>query len=229
MPTVMIPGEVRAEVEVLWDYHDLGHEPRPVDVCIGLGGHDLGVAERAAELFHRGYFPRIVFTGANAPTTLDAFPSGEAVGYRDHAVAHGVPAGAVIVEPRARNTSENLEYSRKKLAEEQIEVGSVLLVTRPYQQRRAYATCRMVWPEVEVFCASQRLPLDQYVAYIGDVTRVIDMIVGDTQRLSLYAEKGFIAQPEEEVPDRVLLAFDRLVAAGYTSRLVPEACDTVAV
>ena len=66
----MVPTELLADVRTLWDYHDLRHEPRRCDVGVGLGSHDLGVATRTAELYHEGWFPRIVFTGANAPTTL---------------------------------------------------------------------------------------------------------------------------------------------------------------
>lgn len=44
------------------------------------------------------------------------------------------------------------------------------------------------------------------------------MLVGDTQRIEVYAERGF-AIPQE-MPDEVRVAFGRLVAAGYTSRLV---------
>ncbi|GAB4084868.1 YdcF family protein [Myceligenerans cantabricum] len=221
MPNVMIPAAVREDVEMLWAFHDLQQAPRPVDVCIGLGGHDTGVADYTADLYHRGYFPKILFTGANATTTLEAFPHGEAVGYRDRAVAQGVPDDAVLIEPLARNTAENVEYSRKLLREHQIHAGSVMFVTKPYHQRRVYATCQIVWPEVEAYCVSPPLPLDEYVSSIGDVDRVIDMLVGDTQRLTVYAEKGFIAGGQE-VPGDVQSAFDRLVAAGYTSRLVPE-------
>lgn len=221
MPNVMIPAAVREDVETLWAFHDLQHEPRPVDVCIGLGGHDLGVADYTAELYGRGLFPQIVFTGANAPTTVEAFPDGEALGYRDHAVARGVPTEAVLVEPAATNTSENLSYSRKMLAEHEIEPSSVLLVSHPYQQRRAFATCRVVWPEVDVLCVSRPLPLDAYVETIGDAARVVDMLVGETQRLTLYADLGFISH-EGDVPGDVSGAFDRLVGAGYTSRLVQD-------
>src|SRR5690606_12923736 len=221
MPNVMIPAAVRADVETLWAFHDLRHEPRAVDVRIGLGGHDLGVADYTADLYLQGLFPRIVFTGANAPTTVDAFPEGEALGYRDHAVALGVPAEVVLVEPAATNTSENLEYSRKVLAEHEIEPSSVLLVSHPYQQRRAFATCRVVWPEVDVLCVSRPLALDAYVDTIGDADRVVDMLVGETQRLTLYAELGFISH-EGDVPGDVAGAFDRLVSAGYTSRLVED-------
>lgn len=138
--------------------------------------------------------------------------------YREYAVERGVPAGAVLVEPRATNTAENLEFSRALLAERRIPVESVLIMSRPYQQRRAYATCRLVWPEVEVVCASNPLELDDYVRSIGDARRVVDMLVGDTQRIEVYAQRGF-AIPQE-MPDEVQAAFERLVAAGYTSRLI---------
>ncbi|MEU1757947.1 YdcF family protein [Micromonospora sp. NPDC005223] len=218
VPTHVVPDEIRADVETLWRYHDMHHELRPCDVGIGLGSHDLGVAVVATRLFHAGLFPWIVFTGANAPTTVERFPRGEAVHYREYAVEQGVPPEAVLVEPRATNTAENLEYSRALLAERQIAVRSVLIMSRPYQQRRAYATCRLMWPEVEVVCASNPLDLDDYVRSIGDPRRVVDMLVGDTQRIEVYAERGF-AIPQE-MPDEVRAAFERLVAAGYTSRLI---------
>jgi uncharacterized SAM-binding protein YcdF (DUF218 family) len=213
-----IPADLRVDVATLWAYHDMHHQLRPVDVCIGLGSHDLGVATYTAELYHRGLFKRIVFTGANAPTTIERFPRGEAVHYREHAISLGVPAEAISVETEAANTSQNLTYSRAGLADAGISPASVLLISRPYQQRRAYATCRKVWPEVEVLCGSRPLPLDEYVDTIGDVDRVITMLVGDTQRITVYAERGFAI--EQEIPAEVQAAYERLVEAGFTSRLI---------
>lgn len=213
-----IPSELRDDVETLWSFHDMDHALHPVDVGVGLGSHDLGVATYAAELFARSFFPLIVFTGANAPTTVERFPRGEAIHYREHAIEMGVPDEAILIEPRARNTGENVDYTRKLLEARAVPVDSLMLISRPYQQRRAYATAKKVWPEVEVLCASRPLPLDEYVASIGDTTRVINMLVGDTQRITVYAEKGF-AIPQD-MPDEVEAAYQRLVAAGFTKRLV---------
>ncbi|MFD0890331.1 YdcF family protein [Streptosporangium algeriense] len=130
----------------------------------------------------------------------------------------GVPADRILVEPRAANTGQNIEFTRDLLAAHGIGVSSVTLVSRPYQQRRAYATCRRRWPEVEVTCASEPLSLTEYVDSVGDARRVAEMIVGDTQRITRYAELGF-AVPQE-VPDDVRRAYDRLVEAGYTGRLI---------
>lgn len=211
-----LPDELRDDVETLWRYHDLHHPLRPADVGIGLGSHDLGVATHTAELYHQGLFPLIVFTGANAPTTVERFPRGEAVHYREHALELGVPDDAILVETEARNTGENIALTRRLLEER--DVGSVILISRPYQQRRAYATCKKLWPGVEVTCASRPLPLDEYLGIIGDADRVITMLVGDTQRITLYAERGY-AIPQL-VPEQVKAAYERLVSAGYTGRLV---------
>jgi uncharacterized SAM-binding protein YcdF (DUF218 family) len=215
----ILPDALRADVEVLWDYHDMHHTVRRCDIGIGLGGHDLSVATYTAELFQQGMFPRIVFTRANAPTTVDRFPRGEAVHYREHAIELGVPGDAILIETKATNTRQNIEYTRKLLAAEGIEVTSAVLISRPYQQRRAYSTAKKLWPELEIVCASRPLPLDEYIVSIGDVNRVINMLVGDTtQRIIEYPKRGFAIS--QEMPAKVQAAYRRLVDAGFTSRLI---------
>ncbi|MGH3833554.1 MAG: YdcF family protein [Pseudonocardiaceae bacterium] len=213
-----LPDHLRPDVELLWDYHDMHHDLHPCDVGIGLGSHDPGVAIHIAELFHRAMFPLIVFTGANSPTTVGRFPRGEAVHYRDHAIELGVPPQAIRVEPTATNTGQNIEFTRRMLADEGIDVRSVLLVSRPYQQRRAFATCQKLWPDVDALCSSRPLPLNEYIASIGDTKRVINMLVGDTQRVTEYAKRGFAI--EQETPPQVRDAYQRLIEAEFTDRLI---------
>ncbi|WP_371783278.1 YdcF family protein [Streptosporangium subroseum] len=216
--STVLPDAIRPDVETLWDYHDMHHAVQPADVGIGLGSHDLGVATCAADLYQRSMFPLIVFTGANAPTTVGEFPRGEAVHYREHAMECGVPAEAILIETKATNTGQNIENTRELLAEEEIKVRSAVLISRPYQQRRAYATCKKLWPEIEVICASLPMSLDDYLESIGSFDRVVNMLVGDTQRITEYARRGFAI--EQPFPADVLSAYDRLVRAGYTSRLI---------
>ncbi|MFF9770546.1 YdcF family protein [Streptomyces sp. NPDC053086] len=214
----MISAQAWADTRRLWDYHQMGHTLRPCSVAIGLGSHDLGVAETAVDLYKRGMAPLLVFTGATSPTTRDRMPRGEAVHYRERALELGVPDSAVLVEPRARNTGENIRFSRELLEEAGVDVSSVLLISKPYEERRAYATARKLWPGVEVVSASSPMTLDEYVDSIGDARLVIDMLVGALQRLLIYPAQGFmIGQP---VPDDVLEAYDRLCHDGFTSRLL---------
>lgn len=214
----MISDDHRANAQVLWDFQRMGHTPRRCSVAVGLGSHDLGVAEVAAGLYLRGLVPLVVFTGANSPTTRERMPRGEAAHYRERALEMGVPPGAVLVETEARNTGENIRFSRELLAARGVPVASVLLVSKPYEERRAYATARKLWPEVEVVCASAGMSLDAYVAGIGDPRLVLDMLVGAVQRLMVYPARGFMI--EQEIPAPVAAAYRRLRDAGFTGRLL---------
>jgi uncharacterized SAM-binding protein YcdF (DUF218 family) len=167
--------------------------------------------------------PLIVFTGATSPTTRDRMPRGEAEHYRERAMELGVPADAILVEPRARNTGENIRFSRALLEEHRSAVSSVLLVSKPYEERRAYATARKLWPEVEWVSASTPITLDDYVDSIGDARLVIDMLAGAQQRLMIYPQQGFMI--EQLVPEDVAAAYERLRDAGFTSRLVADTAE----
>lgn len=206
------------QAKLIWDYHQLQHEVRPVDVAIGLGSHDLGVAAHSAELYHSGIFPTLVFTGGNSPTTKARFPRGEAVHFRDHAIDLGVPAESILLEPHAGNTGQNITLSREVLTTAGIHPATVLLVSKPYMERRSFATARKLWADVEVLCASEPLELDDYAKSIGDEKLVLDMLVGDLQRVIEYPKLGFAI--EQEVPEDVHAAYKSLIRDGFTSRLL---------
>jgi uncharacterized SAM-binding protein YcdF (DUF218 family) len=202
----------------VWAYHQMGHEPRPCSVAIGLGSHDLGVATAAAGLYAAGFFPLLVFSGGNSPTTRQRFPRGEAVHYREHALELGVPDDAVLVETQAENTGQNIAFSRDLLRSRGVEATSVMLISKPYMQRRSYATARKIWPEVDIVCASEDLTLEGYLRTIGDEKLVVDMLVGDLQRVIEYPRLGFAI--EQDVPQEVIDAYDRLIGDGFDSRLI---------
>ncbi|MGG8406135.1 YdcF family protein, partial [Streptomyces sp. 12297] len=124
----------------------------------------------------------------------------------------------VLVETRARNTGENIRLTRALLEEAGCEVESILLVSKPYEERRAYATARKLWPDVEVVSASTPMTFTEYADAIGDPRLVVDMLVGALQRLLVYPDQGFmIALP---VPATVLAAYRRLCDQGFTSRFL---------
>ncbi|MFJ9085854.1 YdcF family protein [Streptomyces sp. NPDC102384] len=206
------------QAKLIWDYHQMQHELRPVNVAIGLGSHDLGVATHAAELYRSGLFPTLVFTGGNSPTTAKVFPRGEAVHFREHAIELGVPAEAILLEPNAANTGQNITLAREVLAAAGIHPRTVLLVSKPYMERRSFATARKLWPEVEILCTSEPLSLDDYLKSIGDEQLVVDMLVGDLQRVIEYPKLGFAI--EQEVPEDVHAAYESLIRDGFTSRLI---------
>ncbi|MFB6666539.1 YdcF family protein [Streptomyces parvus] len=219
----MISAQAWADAQRLWEFQQMGHDLRPCSVAIGLGSHDLGVADTAADLYHRGMMPLIVFTGATSRTTRDRMPRGEAEHYRERAMELGVSADAILVEPRARNTGENIRFSRALLEEHGAAVSSALLISKPYEERRAYATARKLWPEVVWVSASTPMGLADYVDSIGDARLVIDMLVGAQQRLMIYPKQGFMI--DQPVPEDVAAAYERLCYAGFTSRLVADTAE----
>ncbi|WP_017536554.1 YdcF family protein [Nocardiopsis alba] len=213
-----ITQEQWRHAELIWEYHRMHHQVRTCDVAVALGCNDIGVAEYAAELYRDGLFTELVFTGGNSPSTAELFPRGEAVHFRERALELGVPDSVILIEPEASNTGQNISLSRRLLAENGLTPDSVLVICMPYMERRAFATTRKLWDEVEVVCASAPVSLGDYVKGQGDVGAVIDMMVGDLQRVMEYPKLGFAI--EQEVRREVREAYESLVASGYDSRLI---------
>lgn len=177
------------------------------------------MAERGAELFLAGWAPVLVMSGRLGALTSGLWSRPEAEVFADVAVACGVPRERIRLEPHSTNTGENVVFTRALLEEEGIRPRTVMAVQKPYMERRTLATFQARWPEVDVVVTSPEIPFESYAT--ADVTAddVIHIMVGDLQRLWLYAQKGWSAP--QEVPPAVREAFDGLVAAGYTKRLVP--------
>lgn len=213
-----ITEDQRHAARLVWDHHHMRHEIRRCDAAIALGCNDLGVSTFAAGLYKTGFFPTLVFTGGNSPATAGVFPRGEAVHFRQHALALGVPAHAMLLEPRAANTGQNITCARDLLIAAGVRPGSVMLITMPYMERRAFATCRKQWPDVDVVCASDPVPFDAYLEAMGDHETVISMMVGDLQRVIEYPRLGFAVA--QDVPEDVHAAYETLVRDGFTSHLI---------
>lgn len=67
-------------------------------------------------------------------------------------------------------------------------------------------------------CASEPLELDDYVKSLDDAKLVVDMLVGDLQRVIEYPKQGFAVA--QDVPEDVHAAYESLIRAGFTSRLI---------
>lgn len=216
--------EISQLAVLLWDYHKLDHTLQHSDCILALGGPDVRVAKRAAEIFHEGFAPIIVCTGGIAHSE-DLLATGweipEAEVFAKTLKQCGVPDSAIIVEPKASNTGENIRFSHVLLDEAQINARKIIVTVKPHMERRAYATCRAVWPEVDVAMASQQINYSDYPSDLISESTIINLMVGDLQRIWLYGEKGF--QIPQDVPDKVLGAFRELVRRGFDRHVVKNA------
>ena len=210
--------EIQKAAQVVWNYHRLGHTLEPADLIFVLGSHDLRVAEHAADLFHRGLAPRVVLSGGLGRLTAATWTRSEAEIFAEVLRARGVPDSALLLEQCSTNTGENIRFTRKLLVTRGIKVQSIIAVQKPYMERRAFATIRKQWPEVEVRVSAPLLNFEDYGSADIPIDEVIHIMVGDLQRIMEYPRLGFMSP--QAVPEDVRRAYESLVAAGFTQHLI---------
>lgn len=214
-------NEVLELTQILWDYMCLHQKIEKADCIVGFGCYNEDVARRAAQLWLDGYAPCILFTGALGRNTKFMWTDSEARRFARVAMAEGVPEEAILIEERATNSGENLIYARKLLQERNLPAKKIIGIQKPYMERRLFAAFPVYWPEAEVTVTSYPQTMQEYLAGVHRFGRTpeqtIHMIVGDFQRIALYAEKGY--QIPQEIPDVVQAAFERLVEMGYTEQM----------
>ena len=151
---------IDAWARTLWDYHHVGHALEKADCIIVLGSHDTRVAERGAEVFLAGWAPLVVCSGHLGALTSAMWSRPEAEVFADVAVARGVPRERILIEDRSTNTGENVDFSRRLLAENGVRPKKAIAVQKPYMERRTLATFAQRWPELEVVVTSPQIDFD---------------------------------------------------------------------
>lgn len=207
---------------ILWDALVLETPLTQADIILGFGSYNTEVPERAAELYHAGYAPLMLFTGGLGKGTLGVWPQPEAIRYRDIALARGVPAASIMVEDKATHTGENIAFSRALLAEAGVPVRRAIAVHKPYMTRRVHASLQQQWPDLRVEVTSPPGTLRSYLSAraregVGEAES-LHSLVGDFQRMTLYARWGYQAQVE--LPPEAFDAYRQLCALGYTRYVV---------
>lgn len=206
--------ENRQDIETLWNFHVIDSGPATGDVLLVLGSHDIRVADRAAELFlSERAAPLVMVTGGSGKITKTEWPRPEAEVYAERLVRAGVPDGVILIEGRATNTGDNFVFSKRVLREHGITVAKGIVVCKPYMARRSLAVAHKRWPEATWRTRPPRIALWDYPAEDVPFKRMINLMVGDLQRLKIYAEEGF--QAPVHIPPEVWTAYERLAADGF--------------
>ena len=208
--------EVDKYAKIIWDYMLMNQELKKTDIIIGMGSYDSRTAERAANLYLAGYAPYVLFSG-DGRNSKEGRPEREADLFARIAQEKGVPADRVLIESNSRNTGENIGFSRELLKEKGISVRKVLVVHKPFMERRIYAAMRKQWSEVDVIVTSPVVLYEDYTVPSLPRNEVVGSIAGDLERMTLYAEKGF--QIPQEIPEEVIEAAKKLRAMGFVRRM----------
>lgn len=209
--------------KILFNYLKLDGVPLKSDVILGLGGSDTRVAERSAELMLEEYGEILVFSGGYGRITEDMNTQPEAEIFRDIAIKCGISPASIFIDVDASNTGENIRFTQELLKRNGVEPYSILIVTKPYMERRAYATFMKQWEGANSMALSITSPKTTYDEQWGEVITkeiFLNTMVADLERIREYPKKGF--QIEQEIPKEVLNAYDMLVAEGFTKYLTQQ-------
>jgi uncharacterized SAM-binding protein YcdF (DUF218 family) len=211
-----------ALAETLWNYHLMKHQMAVADAILVLCSHDERVAERAAQLFHDGWAPLVIFSGGHGAITKTLWSEPEAERFARLAVEMNVPRDKILVEAQSTNTGENVVFTKRLLGERGLDLQKFILVQKPYMERRAFATFRKLWPEKDLIVTSPQVSFREYLASYANralsAADVVGIMVGDLQRIKVYPERGY--QVAQEIPEDVWRAFEELVRAGYDKYLI---------
>lgn len=104
-----------------------------VDAVVAISGDDGQRLETAIDLYEQGWTDKLIFSGA----ARDPKSPSNALIMKRTAVERGVPENDILLDEDSLNTQENARFVIK-LAQER-DIDSLILVTSPYHQRRAYS------------------------------------------------------------------------------------------
>jgi uncharacterized SAM-binding protein YcdF (DUF218 family) len=216
-PLMALDGTVIELAQQLWVYLRLDLPVEQADCIVGLGSYDLRVAERCAELYTSGWAPFIIFSGHLGNWTKRMWNRSEAEIFAEHAIARGVPREKITLETRSTNIGENVRFTRDLLLAHGLHAKSLIMVSKPSTERRMYATCQRIWPDMKVFFTSPRLTFSDQLRH-GIQEGLIHEMVGDIQRIKAYPALGF--QIPQNIPAGVWDAYERLVSMGFVRHLI---------
>src|SRR5215469_15515972 len=153
--------------KTIWNYHKLKQPIQKSDAIFTLCSIDTRVADRAAELYLKGLGSYVIFSGgvAHADDLLKTLWDGpEAEHFAEIAKGLGVPSEKILVENKAQNTGQNVQFTYDLLQRKDLHPESLILVQKPYMERRTLATCVRQWPDknTRFSVTSPSVPFEKY-------------------------------------------------------------------
>lgn len=231
-----IPTEHESALgKILWEYFQLKHNIRKVDIIVGMGSIDMLPAERATDLYLDGWsnIPYLIFTGGpkgrfseRAPEQFKGMSSAEQMALI--AQKCGVPKEQILIENRSEDTKQNVEFTLELLASKSIYPKSLMSVHMPSAERRDYGTWKKIMPDAEIIVTSPRTSYEKYHdrGFQGQFTHydIISTLVGNIHRTILvYPSTGDMIK--QLITPRAREAYHELIDKGYTDDLHPDFSD----
>ncbi len=210
--------EVDKYAKIIWDYMPMHHKLEKADLILVCGNDDDMTSEHTLELFNKDFAPMILVSGSGSLKNREGFQENEAQRIVNFLIQNGISSDYIIVEDKARSTGDNANFSRDLLKERNINPEKIILVTKPYMERRVYATFHKQWSGPKYYISSKKISYEDYSISFPDKDHFINLMVGDLYRIKEYPKLGF--QIEQKIPDEVWQAGQELVKMGYNKYIL---------
>ncbi len=198
-------------IKILWDYMQIDSQLQRADCIIVLGCSDTTLVDVVVNLFNKKYADKIIFCGGYGKITKEIWNETEAEKFAKIAVEKGIPKQSIYIENKSTNTGDNFRFAKKLLQDKKLKIKTCIIVCKPYDVRRNYATFKKILPEYEGTFVTSGISCEEY--YKTHSKEWIHVLVGDIQRMKVYPKLGW--QIEVDMPEKVWEAFGKLKKLGY--------------
>ncbi len=186
--------------QAIFNFLYVKDKPEPADLIIGFGHFDMKIPDTCTMHYQRGLAPRILFTGGIGAGSADLImPEAKAFLERTRKSGPFIPEEAVFLEDKSTNTSENIVFSEKVLANAKPplhfgkEIKRIILVANAYRQLRVMLTMKKHFPDVKLInCPPETTYEKQKLMYQLKFQNFDDLLIGEVDRIKNYPDKGWI-------------------------------------
>lgn len=132
----------------MYDWLSIEDIPRNSNLIFVFGSPTLDAVEKALELYNLG-FAKFICVNGNKSLTEPCPETPVARWFSKFLLENGVDANQIIIQDQSVNTFEDVQFSFPMILTRINNLKRIILVTRPFHQRRAYETIRKLFPGYE--------------------------------------------------------------------------------
>lgn len=211
-------------LKVLWNYMVLNQSITKSDIIIGCGCANLDIPVKCAELYKKGYAPKILFAGGFGKITKDEFSKTESEIYKDIAIQNGVPKKDIIIETNSTNTGDNFRYAREILIDKNIKFEKIIVVHKKLNERRTFSSAKAILADKDITITSPDMTFDDFINYLDKnkdkIENILSVLLGDIQRIIIYPQFGW--QVENDMSKDIINSYNYLKSLGYNKYILSE-------
>lgn len=155
-------------IKDITDFIFLENEPEKVDIIFIPGGSYPEIAEKAADLWGKGYSQYLLpsgkysvkrgyFPGVQSKANIyNKSYQTECDFLKDVLVTNGVDENAVLIEDEATNTYENAVFSKKVSNNNKLNIQKAMICCKSFHARRCLMYYQLLYPQTQfIVCPTE--------------------------------------------------------------------------